>query len=257
MIKPVKRFVKVLVRLGGYEIVPSSTSRTIKEQNPDVSDREWRIYSRVQPLTMLSLERVLANIRAVDYVVDHNIPGDIVECGVWRGGSSLAMALALEGRPPRTLWMYDTYAGMTEPSAVDINNNLKLSASELLDGARRCEVPENSWMIALASLRDVRSNMESSGFPMESIRFIEGPVEQTIPQHIPERIAVLRIDTDWYESTLHEMVHLYPLLSPGGILMIDDYGCWQGSQKAVDEYFGSSGPFLNRIDTSGRLVVKP
>ena len=73
---------------------------------------------------------------------------------------------------------------------------------------------------------------------------------------MPERIALLRIDTDWYESTRHELVHLYPRLSPGGVLIIDDYGHWQGARKAVDEYF-QAGLFLNHIDYTGRLAIKP
>jgi O-methyltransferase len=99
--------------------------------------------------------------------------------------------------------------------------------------------------------------MGATEYPISQIKFVEGPVEQTIPGDVPNRISLLRIDTDWYASTRHELIHLYPLLSPGGILIIDDYGHWQGARKAVDEYFQDELPFLNRIDYTGRLLVKP
>jgi O-methyltransferase len=83
-------------------------------------------------------------------------------------------------------------------------------------------------------------------------------VEDTIPNNIPEKIAILRLDTDWYESTRHELVHLFPRLSPYGVLIIDDYGCWQGAKKAVDEYISENNLriFLSRIDSTGRIAIK-
>ncbi|MBV8115340.1 MAG: class I SAM-dependent methyltransferase [Silvibacterium sp.] len=207
---------------------------------------------------MLSVERILANVRAVDHIVRRRIPGDVVERGVWRGGSSMAMAMGLRGRSDtqRTLWMYDTYEGMTDPTDAD-KVHYGNDAKELMKTARQDEKPENSLILAAASLEVVQNNMRSTGYPVDRIRYVKGPVEETIPGSLPDRIALLRIDTDWYESTRHELVHLYPRLSSGGILIIDDYGHWQGARKAVDEYFQGSGPFLNRIDYTGRLAVKP
>jgi hypothetical protein len=205
---------------------------------------------------MLSMERVLANVRAVDYVVNHAIPGDIVECGVWRGGSSMAIVLALEGYAPRTVWMYDTYAGMTDATDADLSGT-GVSAAKLLAEAKQHEIPERSLVLAFASIEDVRRNMQATRYPTDSIRYVKGSVEQTIPNLMPDRIALLRLDTDWHESTRHELIHLYPRLSSGGILIIDDYGHWRGAKRAVDEYFQGRGPFLNRIDYTGRLAVKP
>ena len=87
---------------------------------------------------------------------------------------------------------------------------------------------------------------------------VAGKVEDTIPKHLPGQMSVLRLDTDWYESTKHELTYLYPLLAPYGVLIIDDYGHWQGARKAVDEYFQSQAGthFLHRIDYTGRLLVK-
>jgi O-methyltransferase len=213
------------------------------------------IVHRVQPYTMTSVERILAAIRSADTVVDGGIGGDFVECGVWRGGSMMAMAFALlrRGVRDRTLYLYDTYAGMTPPTTRDLQFDGAPAADLLATSSRDTHV----W--AIAALDDVRSNLEATGYPPGQVRFVVGPVEETIPRTIPEAIAVLRLDTDWYESTRHELVHLYPRLSAGGVLIIDDYGHWRGSQEATDEYFGELElpPRLEAIDYTGVLAVKP
>ena len=111
----------------------------------------------------------------------------------------------------------------------------------------------------MRSLDEVTRNVLGTGYPADRVRFVEGLVEDTIPEQAPEEIAVLRLDTDWYESTRHQLVHLYPRLSSGGVLILDDYGCWLGARQAVDEYIEEHGLhlLLTRIDSSGRLVVKP
>jgi len=164
------------------------------------------------------------------------------------------MALALQDQS-RTLWLYDTFAGMTDATDADLSYD-GLKASVLLEASKRQEIPKQSLVQAFASLEDVQRNMRTTGYPTALMKFVQGPVEQTIPNEMPQQIALLRIDTDWYESTRHELEHLYPRLSGGGILIVDDYGHWQGARKAVDEYFGGK-LFLNRVDYTGRLVVKP
>ena len=212
------------------------------------------IRARVQPFTMTSVERIHAAIRAVDAIVDHGIDGDVVECGVWRGGSMMAMAYALlrRGDLTRTLYLYDTFAGMTAPTAKDVQYDGTPAADVLASS------PREAYVWAIAAQDDVRRNLESTGYPPERMRFIAGPVEETIPQTIPDAIAILRLDTDWYASTQHELVHLYPRLRAGGILIIDDYGHWRGSRAATDEYFAPTGaPPLQWLDYTGVLAVKP
>jgi O-methyltransferase len=249
-----KSLIKPLLRWAGYELKPLAIAASINEQYSDVTEREWQIYSKVKDFTMVSLERIVTNIRAADYVSANKIPGDIVECGVWRGGSSMAMALALKDQL-RTLWMYDTYSGMTDATDTDMTST-GLKASLLLEEAKQDKTPEGTLLLAFASLRDVQRNMQTTGYPSSRINFIQGAVERTIPSHMPEEIALLRIDTDWYESTRHELKHLYPRLSSGGVLIVDDYGYWKGARKAVDEYFEGK-LFLHRIDYTGRLAIKP
>lgn len=221
----------------------------------DLSPQEIATLVAARPFTMTSPERIAALINAVTYVVRHRIPGDIVECGVWRGGSMVAIARTLLelGDTSRELYLYDTFEGMPPPSAKD-RDRTGVEARQLLEQTAR-----DSDVWAIASLEDARRNVLSTGYPAEKIHFIAGKVEDTIPRAAPAAIALLRLDTDWYESTRHELLHLYPRLAKCGLLVIDDYGHWQGARAAVDEFFQQSVPpvFLHRIDYTGRLVVKP
>ncbi len=190
---------------------------------------------------------------AVRYVDAAGIEGDIVECGVWRGGSSMMAALAqAQIGLTRRMWLYDTFEGMPPPSVHDVRYSGE-PAAETLDPTERVPGVSNDW--AWATADDVRSNMQATGH--SDLEFVVGKVEDTIPARAPETIALLRLDTDWYESTRHELEHLYPRLAAGGVLIIDDYGHWQGARQAVDEYFRTRPILLNRIDYTGRIAVKP
>ena len=220
---------------------------------PDLTATERETIAAVAPFSMTSPERVVALTQAVEYIQRREIPGDIVECGVWRGGSMMATArtlLAGDG-PTRHLHLFDTFEGMNAPSEADRDHEGE-SAADLLD--RTPKDAANVWCIA--GIDDVRENMLSTGYPEDRFTLVQGPVEETIPQGAPEQIALLRLDTDWYESTRHELKHLYPRLVSGGVLIIDDYGHWQGARKAVDEYFDGD-LLLARIDYTGRIAVKP
>ncbi len=228
---------------------------------PDVSQEEKEIWHAVRPYTMTSLERVVSLVRAVQYVAHYGIPGAFVECGVWRAGSMMAVAFALKnaGITDRELYLFDTYNGMPDASDLDVDTSGH-NANDLLSELRN--LPEQdkleSNVLAQCGLEAVRRNMLSTGYPGERLHFIQGSVENTIPAHAPGTIALLRLDTDWYESTRHELVHLYPRLVRAGVLIIDDYGHWQGARMAVDEYFqNSSEPiFFNRIDYTGRVAIR-
>jgi hypothetical protein len=212
------------------------------------------IIERVGPFTMTSPERIMAVRDAVAHVCRHGIAGAIVECGVWRGGSMMAAALTLlEFGERRPLHLFDTFAGMPPPGTVD-RDITGTAAARLL--ATEDRATGSTW--AYSPLDDVRENVLGTGYPPELVAFVPGRVEETIPAHAPEQIAVLRLDTDWYESTRHELEHLYPRLTVGGLLIVDDYGHWEGARRAVDEYLAATGAklFLARIDYTGRLAVK-
>jgi len=233
------------------------------EPTDSYSPEEQAILERARPLTMTSRERLVALIDAVSYVVQRQLPGAFAECGVWRGGSVLAMILRLQqlGVSDRDIYLFDTFEGMTEPTDSDTSrfetSALSTWTANLADG-------EKPWKALFDSERfneeDVRRALLSTGYPAERLHFVRGRVEDTIPQHAPDQLALLRLDTDWYESTRHELLHLWPRLQTGGVMIIDDYGHWDGCRKAVDEYFGAEGSaspiLLNRIDYTGRVAIK-
>jgi hypothetical protein len=142
---------------------------------------------------------------------------------------------------------------MSAPTDADYDIQGNSAASQLAVASQRSAVAANS------PLGEVQASMASVGYPESKIKYCCGMVENTIPRSIPDQIAVLRLDTDWYESTRHELVHLYPRLAQGGVLIIDDYGHWQGARKAVDEYLSENNiqAMLHRIDYSGRIMIKP
>ena len=220
----------------------------------DYDDEAKDIIRAVKPYTMTSPERLNAFVLATRHIVRHGIPGDIVECGVWRGGSMQACAKTLLslGETDRDLYLFDTYEGMTPPTAEDLRRDGR-PARELLDAQGK---DRPIW--AVASLEDVQAGFERVPYPKDRVHYVRGKVEDTLPERAPERISILRLDTDWYASTKHELHHLYGRLVSGGVLLIDDYGYWQGSRQAVDEFLEETGEqlLLLRMD-EGRIAVKP
>jgi O-methyltransferase len=252
----VRRFftrpVKGALRGLGYEI-----TRIQAPWPRDFREADIELYREVAPYTMTTPEAIYAIAEAVRHVVSNEVPGAIVECGVWKGGSMMAVARTARelGRTDIDLYLFDTFEGMTDPTEKDVRWTGE-SAGDLL--AR--EANEDSILWARAPLDQVQHAMHSIPYPARKIHFVKGKVEATIPDQAPDQIALLRLDTDWYESTKHELVHLYPRLAPGGVLILDDYDWWRGVGEATDEYFRENGPapFLVRIDDGGvRVAVKP
>jgi O-methyltransferase len=236
-----------MLRGLGYDLV---RRRPPSEDVPkDFTPADADLWRLVSPFTMTSPAAVYVLADAVRYVVANRIPGAFVECGVWKGGRmTIAKTLNELGVTDVDLYLFDTYDGMAEPTKADVSRE-GLTAVEY--GAREGD----DW--ATASLELVQSAMRSVPYDQQRIHYVKGKVEDTVPDSAPEQIALLRLDTDWYESTKHEFVHLYPRLVPGGVLIIDDYAYWRGSGTATDEYFRAEGinPFLIRIDTDGRRVA--
>ena len=252
MIKSLLHTIRKAIRQLGLDFVRFPH---VEAMPPDVSAELLAILQAARPYTLTTLHRLASTQDAIRYVVRADIPGDIVECGVWRGGNMAVAAstlLAL-GDGTRHLFLYDTYEGMTQPTDKDTDFFGGLAAEHMADQHKGTGV----W--CEASIEDVTAVMEGTGYDLAKVHLIKGPVEQTIPGTIPSKIAVLRLDTDWYESTRHELIHLYPLLVPGGVLIIDDYGHWQGAKTAVDEYFASNQIhiLMTRVDYTCRMLVKP
>ena len=222
----------------------------------DFDELSTRIYRAVQKFTMTSPERVLSAIETTKYIVKYGIEGAIVECGVWKGGSAMAIALTLNelGHTQRDIYLYDTFSGMNAPAETDVT--YKGVQAHKRFSEERISADSSDW--CLSPIEEVKKNVFSTGYPSDRLHFVEGKVEDTIPERAPERIALLRLDTDWYESTKHELTHLFTRVSPKGVIIIDDYGYWQGARKAVDEYIAEHDLrlFLHRIDYTGRLAIK-
>lgn len=221
----------------------------------DVDDQTRDILTLTQPYTMTSNTKRIALIDAVRHVVRSAVAGDFVECGVWRGGSVHCMARTLlaEGVVDRDIFLFDTFEGMTEPSDRDVQVSDGRSATELLE-----ESGKTTWVWAIASREDVVEGLSTLDYPQDRFHLVQGAVEQTIPGQAPTTIALLRLDTDWYESTKHELEHLYPRIVPGGVLIIDDYGSWEGSKEATDEYLATldEPPLMWRAGRA-RIGIKP
>ncbi len=168
-----------------------------------------------------------------------------------------AVTLMRLGVSDRDLYLFDTFGGMPKPTAEDVDS--PYDGYDLHKRWRRSRRRDDSNKWNYVTPESVRARIESTGYPPERIHLVQGLVEETIPEAAPERIALLRLDTDWYESTRHEMEHLYPRLSESGVLIIDDYGHYEGAKRAVDEYLDEEDEalLLQRIDYTGRLAIKP
>jgi hypothetical protein len=227
----------------------------------EIDDADRAIIERAFPYTMTGVLRLDATVQAVRHCVKRGVPGAFAECGVWRGGSVLAMILTLQdlGVEDRDIHLFDTFTGMTEPTEHDVHEGEPPAAETWAEAQADGERPWSEVFGAdVFDENTVRETVLSTGYPEERVHIVKGPVEDTIPGHAPGPLALLRLDTDWYESTRHELIHMYPSLADGGVLIIDDYGHWQGARQAVDEYFAGQAPpvLLNRIDYTGRIAIK-
>lgn len=218
----------------------------------DVSDADRETYRLVSPYTMTSAARIYALCEAVRFLLRTEIHGAFVECGVWRGGSAMAMALTCRAHGVlRPLHLFDTFEGMPVSSERDVEIGSGRTAEQLR--AVHSDA-EGRWVVA--TQEEVRANMTAAGIDMGAVHLHAGMVEDTIPAAAPDHIALLRLDTDWYASTRHELQHLWPRLAVGGVLIVDDYGHFSGARDAVDEYFATRPVLLQRIDYTGRLIIK-
>jgi O-methyltransferase len=226
--------------------------------SPDYGPEIERTIRQVRRHTMTTPRRIAALCNSVEYVVGSRVPGAIVECGVWRGGSMMAAALTLLrlGATDRDLYLFDTFRGMTPPGEEDVFSAYDGYSLTRRWRRRQRDDGVNEWHYVRAER--VHAALLSTGYPADRIHLVEGRVEDTLPERAPEPVAILRLDTDWYRSTKHELEHLYPRIAPGGVVIIDDYGHYEGARRAVSEYLAESGErlLLNRIDYTARVGVK-
>lgn len=241
MITLLKKYVRSIIRMFGLDIVRYNKQRKFPHYFDEL---DIRIYDTIKDFTKTDFETVHALIQTVKYIIDNKIDGSFVECGVWKGASIMTMALALKelGDRKRDIYLYDTFSGMVEPTKNDFSYN----------GQTR---PRGMYC---SPLEEVKNNVYSTGYPNEKFHFIEGKVEDTLSKNSPGKIALLKLDTAWYESTKHELVHLYPFISNKGVITINFYGGWIGTKKAVDEYISENNIciLLNKVADSCLIGLK-
>jgi hypothetical protein len=255
-----RELIKSLLRLQGREAAlteaQSADFGIEGVYRHDFTASEKLIYTRVCDVAIASPELVVGLVRAADYVLKAKITGAFVECGVFRGGSTMAVMLALmeHGIIDRDFYLYDTFSGFPVPDEVDRYYDGRSAIEEWHE--KKLNENQSGWLVS--TLEETRANVASTGYPVERMTFVKGMVEDTIPRVAPKQIAFLRLDTDFYASTRHELIQLYDRIAPGGVLIIDDYGAFQGARKAVDEFFEQfeRPPFLHRIDSNVRIMVK-
>jgi hypothetical protein len=251
---------EMLVNVGEARVLTATigrAARLLKRPGTELPveftdfDRDVFNYVRENKLTMVSPERLIATINACKHAL--SLEGDFVECGVWRGGNSLAAKMIFERYgSDKTVWLFDTFAGMTAPTELDRTADGQPAAEKF---SQLQQEEHTDW--CFASLTEVTNNFREAGVSLSGVRFVEGDVLDTLKGELPEEISVLRLDTDWYESTKAELETLYPRLVVGGVLLIDDYGHWEGARKAVEEYFAQvPRPMLHFTDGTGRAGVK-
>ena len=246
-----KSLIKQTFRRWGFEISKSSSLHRFSPV--EASEYDLETIRLAISISMQSPERLWALICATRYIVHSGVPGDFVECGVYKGSSALVIARTLTnlGVRDRNIWLYDTFTGMTKPGKFDHKSGTFTKASVLLEA-----IP---GVRAVSPILEVKQNLSVLQYPSERFIFVEGDVLSTLPKISPSQISLLRLDTDWYESTLLELEYLYDLVTPQrGLVIIDDYGHWSGCRKATDEFLTNRNlrPLMFRIDYAARMWFK-
>jgi len=208
------------------------------------------VKEKCNPLSMIRDDRFVANAQAIEYILDQNIQGDIVEVGVWKGGSIISMLMTLQKNNAlnRNVHLYDTFSGMTPHTDKDFDKDNR-TADSLINS--------NPFWLCISSLDEVKNNIKiSSDYPEDLIKYHVGDICKN--EYVPEKIAFLRLDTDWYESTKCELEMFYNSVASGGVIMLDDYGHWQGCRRAVDEFLKDKPDIkIINIDYTGVFFIKP
>lgn len=254
--KLIKIIIKKILNFYNLEIINKKFHPT-KWTPVEINKKEKKIINDCKKYSMTGELRMSILINLVKLINKNKIKGDFVECGVWRGGNIMLFQKLIEylSIKDKIVYGYDTFEGMTLPSKFDVYQNNK-SAKFLMNKEIKNQNLQHT-IHAICSLDQVKNNIKKIT-KTNSIKLIKGDVKKTlmINENLPKKISILRLDTDFYESTKIELEILYPKVQIGGILIIDDYGEWKGSKKAVDEYFKDNIPFLHIVDQSCRYLIK-
>ena len=227
------------------------------------------LFAKYKDDTMVPPMDAYYSFLAANYIGNNNIKGCVVECGVYRGGLTMIMAETIEkysnNNLDRKYYLLDTFLGMPEPSKEDFKISLAInnSVQDVIQHTKNKYLTslnnegKSSW--CLGEIEEVKKTINKSEIDINKFFLIEGMVEQTLQNNKIPDIAILRLDTDFYSSTIIELKTLYPKLVKGGVLIIDDYGVWNGATKATQEYFNffkTNFPLLVPLPRNGAILVK-
>lgn len=242
-------------RAGGVDYQLVMAQQSIMAALADMEPEFHELFDFVRPQTMTSVERLYDLYNSVEYIVKSGVPGDLIECGVWHGGSMMLVAKTLLklGDTSRKLYLFDTYEGHPKPDKIKDRDIWDNSAYDEWNEHQHTE-GGSDW--GRVSIDDVRANMSRTGYPMHNVVLVKGKVEDTAAANTPDKVALVRLDTDWYESTRVGLHNFWPKLSERGILIADDYGHYKGQREAVDEYFAGNPILMHRVDYSCRSITK-
>ena len=246
-----KKKIKACLNKFGYKLINLENDEFSQFDKTDQS-----IVNLYAQYSMTSDLRRSALLKSFHYIKDNKIKGDFVECGVWQGGNIMALK-HLENiyKTNNKIYGYDTFLGMSEPTKYDVKITDGTIATNKFEKFKDDD-EFSEW--DKCTIEKVTENFAKHNLGMNNLKLVKGKVENTllVKSNLPENISLIRLDTDFYESTKIELEILYPLLSKGGVLIIDDYGAWQGAKKAVDEYFKDSVVWMHYIDHDCRLIIK-
>jgi O-methyltransferase len=213
--------------------------RLIRELQNRYAER--RITKLVLPHTLAGTERVQNLYRLAQRIEVERIPGDVIECGVYNGGTAAVLAsVATHSKLNRTVWLFDSFQGMPPTTEADGEEAVRYVGE------------------VRGSAQEVKNLLQRTGADLSHVRIVEGLFQESFPTVQIPKIALLNIDADWYESVQLCLENFYDCVVPGGFISLDDYGHWQGCRRAVDEFFlarSLSYP-LNAVDYTARWFQK-
>lgn len=262
----VKKLAKSTIRRFGYDVEPLSGPRSL---GYDYENQAYSAIKLVEPYTMIGRRRLITLYHQVAFCEENGIPGDLVECGVWKGGAVALMAMAnlAEGKSRRHIHLFDAFTEICAPDQ-------SVDGTKALNEAKQA-VPTSTFSGELVPLTGIYhykggpGTLEGNkhlledlvGYDSAFLHYHKGWFQETLPLDSSEisQIAILRLDGDWYASTKVCLEYLYDKVSPGGIVIVDDYGCYEGCKKAVDEFRSRQGisAFLHYVDQQCRYWIKP
>ena len=252
-----KKIIKKILNRFSYKII-SNNDWNAKVENliVEATKEDIQEFEKVDEISLTSYPNRWSLIQSLKYIEENNISGEIVETGVYKGANLILINNFLtKSNMHKKIFAFDTYEGQPDPSEKDFD----IKGTKMIE---KFEVLKKKNVTPVfCSLENVKKNiLNYSENDLEKIIFVKGKVEETLrsEKNLPNKISLLRLDTDFYDSIKISLEILYPRLCKGGVLIIDDYGHFKGAQTAVDDFFNNKkNIWMHRVDYTCRLIIKP